>query len=404
MSQHESSRVALATEVFGNPAALFTALGSRSPLHRVTLPDGQAAVMVTGNREAREALNDPRLVRSIEAAAPELRMFHPLAHDEYKMPQHMLFADPPNHARLRRLVSKAFTRPRVKEMRARVQEITDELIDVIAPKGSADLVPTLTQPLSVAVISEMLGVPAQDRAEFAHHATLMTGINAFSDFAAVIAANQWLDASLTELAARRRVEPADDLLSAMVAAQVDDDQLTDLEVKSNALLLLIAGFETTMNLIANGIVALLTHPEALAALRADPSLMPNAVDEMLRYDPPGSTVTYYYAAERTEIAGFAIEPGEQVVISVAAANHDPAVFTDPSRFDIHRNTGQMLSFSHGIHFCLGAPLARLEAEVAFTTVLRRLPDLALAVPVQELTWNQSYHLHRMDALPVTFTV
>jgi len=233
---------------------------------------------------------------------------------------------------------------------------------------------------------------------------VLTGINASSGFDAIIAAGRWFDEYLAELVQQRRREPQDDLISGMLAAQDKGDRLTDVELRSNALLLLSAGFETTVNLVANGLLALLRHPEAMAALRSEPNLMTTAVDELLRYDSPVSCVTYHFAQEPVEIGGFEIRSGEHVVIAAAAANHDPTVFADPSRLDLRREgSGQILSFSHGIHFCLGAPLARLEGEIAFGTVLRRLAGLRLAVPTDSLVWKASFVLHRLERLPVTFT-
>ncbi|WJK42587.1 cytochrome P450 [Solwaraspora sp. WMMA2056] len=394
----------LTTDIFARPEELLAKLGSRQPLHRITLPDGMPAVLITGNPEAREALADGRLVRSIDAAAPELHKYHPLASDDYALSRHMLFADPPDHGRMRKLVSTAFTRRRVEAMRPRIQAITDELLDAVAAAGTADLVTAFALPLPIAVISEMLGVPFEDRTDFERHAEVLTGINASSSFDAIVEAGRWFDGYLGDLVRRRRADPRDDLISAMIAAQEQGDRLTDLELRSNALLLLSAGFETTVNLIANGLLALLRHPDAAAALAADAALLPAAVDELLRYDSPVSCVTYHFARERVEIGGFEIRPGEHVVIAAAAANHDPRVFDEPSRLDLTRpDAGQMLSFSHGIHYCLGAPLARLEGEIAFGTVLRRLAGLTLAVPESELTWKPSFVLHRLERLPVTFT-
>jgi cytochrome P450 len=370
----------------------------------VALPDGMPAVLITGGGAARQALSDPRLVRGIDAAAPDLHRYHPLASDDYPLSRHMLFADPPDHGRLRKLVSKAFTRRRVELMRPRIQQITDGLIDVIAPKGRADLIEALALPLPIAVISEMLGVPLADRAGFEQHAEILTGINASSGFDDIIAAGRWFDGYLAELIERRRTEPGDDLISGMIAAQEAGDRLTDLELRSNALLLLSAGFETTVNLLANGTLALLRHPLEQAALRDDPSLLPNAVDELMRYDSPVSCITYHFAAEPLEVAGFSIERGEHVVIAAAAANHDPAVFDDPARLDLHRdNLGFLLSFSHGIHYCLGAPLARAEGEIAFGTLLRRLHRLELDADESTLERKPSFVLHRLRSLPVRFT-
>jgi cytochrome P450 len=397
----------LTTEYFADPVALRAQLGEGCPVHRVALPDGMPSVLITGNKEAREALSHPSLVRSIHAAAPELHKYHPLASEDYALSRHMLFADPPDHARLRRLVSKAFTRRRVEQMRPRIQEITDELVDAVASRaatdGKADLVAALALPLPIAVISEMLGVPLRDRVDFERHAETLTGINASSSFDAIISAGQWFDGYLAELVAIRRESPGDDLISAMIVAQEREDRLSDVELRSNALLLLSAGFETTVNLLANGILALIRHPLQMEALRADPSLMPSAVEELLRYDSPVSSITYHFAKEPVDIGGFRIEAGEHVVVSAASANHDPAVFLEPSRLDIHREvTGHVMSFSHGLHFCLGAPLAKLEGEIAFATVLRKLPRLRLAVPFSQLVWQQSFVLHRLESLPVLF--
>ncbi|APU15536.1 MULTISPECIES: cytochrome P450 family protein [Actinoalloteichus] len=403
MSEYDDA-VRLPVSAFADPEKLFAMLGDRGPVHRVTLPDGMPTVLVTGNDAARAALADSRLVRGIDAAAPELHRYHPMGGADFPLSAHMLFADPPNHGRLRRLVSKAFTRRRVEEMRPRVQQITDALIDAVAADGSADLVTALALPLPITVICEMLGIPVGDRAEFEEHAEVLTGINTSSGYDEIIAAGRWLDVYLTALVSTRRRAPGADLVSAMLLAQEEDDRLTDAEVRSNAMLLLSAGFETTVNLIANGLLTLLRHPESTAMLRADPTMMPGAVEELLRFDSPVSSVTYHFAREPLEIAGVEIRPGEHVVISAAAANHDPEVFEEPGRLDLRREVGgRILGFSHGIHYCLGAPLARMEGEIAFATVLRRLDDLRLAVPPTELAWKPSYNLHRLTALPVEFT-
>ncbi|WP_030107044.1 MULTISPECIES: cytochrome P450 [Actinoalloteichus] len=395
--------VALPVEVFADPEALFARLGHRGPVHRVTLPDGMPTVLVTGNQAARDALSDPRLVRGIGAAAPELHPYHPMGGEDFPLSRHMLFADPPDHERLRRLVSKAFTRRRVEAMRPRVQEITDSLLDAVADRGSTDLVEAVALPLPIAVICEMLGIPREDRGEFEQHAEVLTGINSSSSYEDIITAGRWLDTYLGGLVEDRRARPGDDLVSAMVLAQERDDRLSDVEVRSNSMLLLSAGFETTVNLIANGMLTLLRHPDDLDRLRADPGLVPAALEELLRFDSPVSSITYHFARQDLELAGVRVRAGEHVVISVAAANHDPSVFPDPHRLDTARETGgRVLGFSHGIHYCLGAPLARIEGEIAVTTMLRRLPGLRLAVDVADLRWRPTYNLHRLTALPVRF--
>lgn len=399
----QDATVALTTDVVADPEALFATLGDRRPVHRVTLPDGMPSWLVTGYRESREALSDTRLRRSVDAAAPDLLKYHPLAGNDFPLSQHLVFTDPPDHGRLKKLVHAAFTRRRTEVWRPRIQQVTDQLIDAFAAKGESDLVEDLALPLPIAIICEMLGIPLADRPQFESNTEVLTGINSASTYEDVVAAGGFFAEYFTNLVASRRAEPGDDLISDMLAAQEQDERLTDVEVMSNAFMLLTAGFETIAYLIVNGILALLRHPEALQLLKDRPELMPNAVEELLRYDSPVSSVTYHFATEPITIAGVRIEAGEHVVVSAAAANFDPAVFHDPTRLDPERDANGHLAFSHGIHFCMGAPLARLEGEVAIGTVLRRLPDLRLAVPEEELTWKPSFVLHGLASLPIRFT-
>lgn len=395
--------VTLTADLFGNPEALFATLGRPGPVHRVALPDGMPAWLVTGHEEVREVLSDPRLVRGADAAAPELKQYLGMYSDDFVLTKHMMLTDPPDHTRMRKAVARAFTPRRVELLRPRVEEITRGLVDAMLPVGTADIVEDLALPLPIAVICEMLGVPFDDRGEFGRWAEVITGMNASSGPDDLHQAGRWFDAYLSGLVDRRRAEPGDDMISGMLEAQSQGEALSDLELRSNAFILLVGGFETSVNLIANGVLALLTHPEALDRLRADPSLLPGAVEEMMRFDSPVSTVTYRFATEPLTIAGVEIERGEHVAVSIAAANHDPAKFTDASRLDITRRTNGHLSFSHGIHFCLGAPLARLEGEVAFRELLGRVGDLRLAVPAEELAWKQNFIVHRLERLPVTFS-
>jgi cytochrome P450 len=395
--------VALGIELFADPKKMFAELKNPGPIHRVTLPDGMPAWLVTGNQEVRDALTDPRLVRSMSAAAPELHKYLGLASDEFVLTRHVLFADPPDHTRMRRQMSQAFTRTRIERLRPWVTAVTDELLDGIIEDGEADLVDALALPLPIAVICQLLGIPVADRAEFEHWAEVITGVNSTSGHEQVIAAGHWFEGYLTELVERRRTEPGDDVISALLEAQQTRKELSDLELRSNVFLLLAAGFETTVNLIANGVLALLRHPEALAAVCDDPALMPAAVEEILRFDSPVSSITYRFAAAPLTIGGVEIRPGEHVALSPPAAHYDTARVTDPERFNIHRSVNPHVGFGVGIHFCLGAPLARLEGEVAFNAVVQRLRNLKLAVPVDALTWKPTFIVHRLDHLPVTFT-
>ncbi|WP_084964062.1 cytochrome P450 family protein [Thermoactinospora rubra] len=394
--------VPLEIEPFGNPELLASKLRDSGPVHKVTLPDGMPAWLVTGNQEVRQALSDPNLVRSIEAASPDLHKYLGLASSDFVLTRHMLFADPPDHTRMRKVVSKAFTPRRIERLRPRIQEITDELLEPVLPLGEADLVAALALPLPIAVICELLGVPYADREEFEQYAETITGINASSTHEEVIAAGQWFDKYTTQLVESRRRRPGDDLISAMLAAMDEEARLTDLELRSNVFLLLAAGFETTVNLIANGLLALLRHPEAMAVVRDDRRLLHTAIEEILRYDSPVSSITYRFAAAPVKIGDVEIPAGDHVALSPPMANYDPAKVSRPAEFDITRSPNPHVSFGHGIHFCIGAPLARLEGEVAFGTVLDRMPGLALAVPPEKLTWKPSFIVHRLDSLPVTF--
>jgi cytochrome P450 len=293
-----------------------------------------------------------------------------------------LFQDPPDHTRLRRLVNHAFSAKTVEAMRPRVQEIVDELLDKIEAKGSMEAIADLAYPLPVAVICEMLGVPKEDQPVFGGWSeelakSLDPGIGQPDDvIQRRVKAVEDSRAYFRRLAAERRKNPGADLLSALIAAEDEGDKLSEGELLSTCTLLLIAGHETTVNLIGNGILQLLLHPDELDRFRADPSLAPGVVEEVLRYDPPvqfdGRICT-----EKAEIGGATIEVGDFVMQLIGAANRDPSVFEDPSRFDITRNSTNHIAFGYAIHFCLGAPLARLEGQIALRSVVQRFPNLRL---------------------------
>ncbi len=315
----------------------------------------------------------------------------------------MLRSDPPDHTRLRRLVAKAFTARRVAALRPRVQEIADRLLDAVAPAGRADLVADFALPLPVTVIGELLGVPVDDRRDFQRwtDAMLVRG-ETLPDPAVVDEAWQRMHAYLTKHLRTKRARPGDDLLSALISAHDEERRLSHDELIAMTFLLLVAGYVTTVNLIGGGIAALLTHPAQLSLLRERPELLPDAVEEFLRHDGPVNPGIARFAREDVRIAGVTIPRGATVVIASAIADRDPARFADPDRLDITRGDSGHLAFGHGIHYCLGAPLARLEGRIAVAAVLRRLPGLALAVPPAELTWRPG-GLRGPARLPVTFT-
>ena len=315
----------------------------------------------------------------------------------------MLFSDPPDHTRLRGLVSKAFTPRRVEELRPRIQQIFDELLDQAMAKGSTvDVIEDLAFPLPVIVIAEMMGAPAEDREQFKQWSRpLAKMIDPFVTDeqmkAAAMAAMAFVQ-YLVPLIEERRTNPQNDVLSAMVAAEEAGDKLETPELLANFILLLIAGHETTMNLIGNGLAALLAHPAQLDALRNEPDLVKNAVEEILRYDGTVQ-LTARTALDEKIIDGHTIEPLQQVIVLLGAANHDPAVFKDPDTFDIRReDVRHHVAFGSGAHFCLGAPLARAEAQIALSTLLRRYPNLELAT--DEVQWRDSVTLRGVVDLPV----
>ena len=315
----------------------------------------------------------------------------------------LLFLDPPDHTRLRRLVSKAFTPRRIEQLRSHVKEIAADLLAGVEPGQTWDVISTLAYPLPVIVICELLGVPVEDRHQFegwSSDATrLLDGDISEDEMQRGIVAAMYFINYFNVLFEQRRAQPEDDLLSGLLAVEEAGDVLSEEELRSIVLLLFLAGHETTMNLIGNGLFALLQHRDQWERLVADPSLAPSAVEELLRYDGPVH-LTGRVASTDLEIAGQQFHRGDQVVTLLAAANRDPARFPDPDRLDITRPDNQHLTFSHGIHYCLGAALARLEGQVVFETLATRWPSLDLAVPADQVEYRDHFVLRGLKALPV----
>jgi cytochrome P450 len=313
----------------------------------------------------------------------------------------MLTVDEPDHRRLRGLVSKAFTPSYMEGLRHRVQEIADELLDRVQGQGRMDVVDDYAYPLPINVISEMLGVPQADRARVrAWSAALASGLGRRDD--GIVAHMRAFGAYTAQLVAEKRRRPADDLISKLVAIEEAGDRLSEAELLSMITLLIFAGHETTSNLIATGTLVLLDHPDQLARLTADTGLVPAAVEELLRFNGPATTVGPRFAIEDVEIAGQRIGKGDVLVVALVSANHDETQFTQPDELNIARTLNRHIAFGHGIHICLGAPLARLEGDIAFTTLLRRMPDLRLAVPRESITWHATLNSRSLTALPVAF--
>jgi pimeloyl-[acyl-carrier protein] synthase len=313
----------------------------------------------------------------------------------------MLRSDPPDHTRLRGLVSKAFTPRAVERMRPRLEAVVTELLDAVEKRGEMELVRDFGAPLPVTIIAEMLGIPTEDRDKFRHWSDEVIGTLGDStdevrrrSFVAVAELHRYLE----EQVALRRKDPRDDLLSGLVAAEEEGTQLSLLELLTTCVLLLVAGNETTTNLIGNGLLALLANPEQLALLREEPKRIPAAIEELLRFDSPVQ-LTSRLALDPGQIAGHKVRPGQQIVLLLGAGNRDPARFPEPDRLDVTRENVRHLSFSHGAHFCLGAQLARLEAEVAFTALFERLDNIRLAGP---LTWSTNTILRGPRTAPLRF--
>ncbi|MEU3777389.1 cytochrome P450 [Streptomyces sp. NPDC032472] len=385
-----------------NPFPLYRQLREEGRVRRAVIAGGLEAWLVTRYEDGLAALSDPRLSSDVRDAS-DPRLLRQLPETEREsMLSNMLRSDPPDHTRLRRLVSKAFTARRVAAMGPRIQAITDRLLDAVVPDGRADLVADFALPLPVTVISELLGVPVDDRQEFQHWTDrmLMRGAEP-ADPAVVDEAWRHMRAYVTGLIQDKRAHPGDDLLSGLITARDEEQQLTEDELIAMVFLLLAAGYVTTVNLIGGGIAMLLAHPDQLDRLRSDPELLPGAIEEFLRYDGPVSPGIARFAREDVEIAGVTVPRGATVLIASAIADRDPARFPDPDRLDVTRQDNAHLAFGHGPHYCLGAPLARLEGQIAIDTALRRLPGLALAVAPDDIPWRPG-GLRGPASLPVTF--
>ncbi len=316
---------------------------------------------------------------------------------------HMLNQDGENHLRLRTLVNKAFTARIVNNVQPRVQGIADELLDRVAAKGNMDLIDDYAFPLPIVVIADLLGVPDTDRSRF----------RAWSDAFVVPARDkdegerhekllQEFVEYLATIFAERRQRPQADLITALLQAEEAGDRLSEEELYAMVVLLIVAGHETTVNLIGNGTLALLRNPEQLAHLRANPATMGAAIEELLRYDGPVERATIRFAAQETQLGGHTLRRGDAVSVVLGSANRDGEQFTDADALDLQRKENRHLAFGYGVHYCVGAPLARMEGRIALNTLLQRLPGLQLAMPTDELHWRFNPILRGMQRLPVTW--
>jgi cytochrome P450 len=387
-----------------DPYPSYRKLHNIDPVHRTVLLKGW---LLTRYEDVSNALRDPRFLADdrktplFEKRQQQMVKDGLMTEEESRRDSPaMLRTDPPDHTRLRGLVSKAFTPRAIESLRPRVEAIVTELLDDVGDRTEMDVIQDLAYPLPVTVIAEMLGLPVEDRERFKHWSdelVLTIGVASNDDMRRAMVAQRELREYIRELAEERRREPREDLLSGLVAAEEAGDQLNADEVFSTIMLLLVAGNETTTNLIGNGLLALLRNPEQWDMLTSQPDLTENAIEELLRYDSPVQN-TSRFTMEEVQVDGRTIKPFEQVGLILGAANRDPERYNEPDKLDITREKIEPLSFGNGIHFCLGAPLARMEGAIAFRALIERFPNMKLAT--EDFEWSPNIILRGVKALPV----
>jgi cytochrome P450 len=378
------------------PHPRFAELRAAGAPVRVTMPYGGDAWLVTRYEQARFVLSDPRFSRAAAAGADV-----PRGRPGFEPAGNLLCMDPPEHGRIRGLVARAFTVRRVKQLQPRIQEIVDTLVDAISPP--VDFASAVAWELPVLVICELLGVPPTDRRMVRECTETLVAAGGTVTPADVTQARGKLAGALQALIAQRREVPADDLLTALAAARDDEDRLTDNELLMLGVALLAGGHETTANLIGSFLVELLADRGRWTALVARPELVPAAVEELLRFVPLSTVADFArIAREDLEIGGQAIRAGDAVLVQLDSANRDESVFASAGELDFTRTVNHHVTFGFGVHHCVGAPLARLELNVLLTTLLRRLPDLRLAIAPEEIEWRGGGLMRGVAALPVTW--
>nr|WP_127891514.1 cytochrome P450 [Streptomyces sp. S10(2018)] len=378
-----------------DPYPTYSAMRSACPVQLVPAGSGgRPSYLVTGYAEARAALGDARLSKDTAAffaGNESRRRLHPaVAHT-------MLASDPPQHTRLRKLVAKAFTTGAVAELRPFIARVTDELLDQWLTNEPFDFVGGLAVPLPVVVICELLGVPQADRPDVQRWSAELF---AAGEPDVIDTASHAMADYMTGLIAAKRLDPGSSLLDRLISARDGDDHLSEEELVSLAVLLLVAGHETTTNALGNAVLALLLHPAQMDRLRVNPDEVPAALEELLRFDSPVSSATFRFTTEAVTLGGADIPAGLPVLVALGAANRDPARFPAPDQLDLDRDAAAHLAFGHGIHRCVGAPLAKAELEIALRAVLTRFPGIRLAVPVERLGWRRTRLVRGLVSLPV----
>ncbi|MEV6431480.1 cytochrome P450 [Nocardia sp. NPDC051463] len=389
----------LTDEFYQDPHAIYQMLRERGPIHRVRL-EGVLGWLIVDHDVAKQAFMEPTISKKVSSPEGRAVLAKNGADDMFNgaINDNMLFADPPQHTRLRRLVVKAFAGRAVRDLGPRITAIADELLDTMSTRETVDILDAYAFPLPIAVICELLGVPDDDKDAFRSWTAVVVNDSASIEERTSAGINFFT--YLTELIAVRTDNPRDDLLSELIVAKDNGDRLDQQELISMLFLLLAAGHETTVNLIGNAVLELLRDPPAAARLRADPSAIPAYIEEILRCQGPVHLATARYTTAPITLGDQDIDAGEFIMISLAAANRDPERFAEPDRIDAERDDNRHIAFGHGIHYCLGAALARTEATVALTRLLARIPTMSLNVAVGELTWRKSLLIRGLAALPV----
>jgi len=380
-----------------DPYPFYEQIRTESPVYQTTLPNGTEVYLVTRYADVMSGLKDLRLVKNINNARPDTQ--HSVA-----TPQNttMLKADPPEHTRLRTLIHEAFKPKYINQMRSHVQKIADRLIDNVQEQGKLDLMDAFAFPLPVIVICELLGIPAEDDHLFREWSSAFVATGALNQDEPTFGPEMGQMAQyFNKLIEQREKDPRDDFVSDLIHVEQNGDKLSRSELVSMLALLLVAGHETTANLIGTGMLELLKSPHQLEKLKADPSLIKGAVEELLRYVNPLQFVNRY-AAEDIEFDAVTIPKGSHVLLVLAAANHDSSYVHSPEELNVAHGDSHHMAFGLGIHFCLGAPLARLEGEIAFATLLRRLPDMRLAISPDDVYWRSTLTLRGLSALPIEY--
>ncbi|HDR8054138.1 TPA: cytochrome P450 [Bacillus cereus] len=360
--------------------------------------------LITRYEDALPLLKDNRLKKDwTNVFSQDIKNMYLSVDNSDHLTTHMLNSDPPNHNRLRSLVQKAFTPKMITQLEGRIQDIADDLLNEVERKGSLNLVDDYSFPLPIIVISEMLGIPKEDQAKFRiwSHAVIASPETPEEIKETEKQLSEFIT-YLQYLVDIKRKEPKEDLVSALILAESEGHKLSARELYSMIMLLIVAGHETTVNLITNTVLALLENPNQLQLLKENPKLIDAAIEEGLRYYSPVEVTTARWAAEPFQIHDRTIEKGDMVVIALASANRDETVFENPEVFDITRENNRHIAFGHGSHFCLGAPLARLEAKIAITTLFNRMPELQIKGDREEIKWQGNYLMRSLEELPLTF--